>query len=104
MTPGRRAMDLAGGRDAFRNQLPLLPAIWAAHGRWRAGEPAVEAEGGRLTWAQLTARMNQVGRGLAALGLQPGDRVGLLMANDLAYVEALLGTMAAGYVAVPLNP
>jgi long-chain acyl-CoA synthetase len=97
-------MKRAAGQDAFRNPQPMAPQIWAGHGRWRADQTAVTAEGGSLTWCQLTARMNQVGRGLAALGLEAGDRVGLLMANDLAYVEALLAVMAAGYVAVPLNP
>ena len=91
-------------RGGFCNPAPLMPAIWAAHGRWRSGQTAVEAEGGSLAWGELTTRMDQVGRGLYALGLRPGARVGLLMANDLAYVEALLGVMAAGMVAVPLNP
>ena len=90
--------------NAFQNPQPLMPAFWASNGRWRAEHIAVESETGRLTWAELVARMNRVGRGLAALGLEPGERVGLLMANDLSYVEALMGTMAAGYVAVPLNP
>ncbi|MBS0295473.1 MAG: AMP-binding protein [Proteobacteria bacterium] len=82
----------------------MMPAIWAGHARQRAHEPAVLCEGGVLRWGELGARMAQVGNGLRALGLQSGDRVGLLMANDLAYVEALLGVMAAGLVAVPLNP
>jgi long-chain acyl-CoA synthetase len=90
--------------EAFRNPQPLMPAIWAGHARQRAGEPAVLCEGGSLDWGSLGARLNQVARGLARLGLKPGDRVGLLMANDLAYVEALLGIMAGGFVAVPLNP
>ena len=94
----------AKAENAFQNPQPLMPAIWASHGRWRAGQLAVESETGRLTWGALAGRMNQVGRGLLALGLEPGDRVALLMANDLAYVEALMGVMAAGLVAVPLNP
>lgn len=90
--------------EAFRNPSPMMPAIWAVHARQRAQEPAVICESGSLSWGELGARMAQVGNGLRALGLQSGDRVGLLMANDLAYVEALLGVMAAGLVAVPLNP
>jgi acyl-CoA synthetase (AMP-forming)/AMP-acid ligase II len=81
-----------------------MPDFWASNGRWRSAQVAVESETARLTWGELTARMNQVGRGLGALGLQPGARVGLLMANDVAYVEALMGVMAGGFVAVPLNP
>lgn len=90
--------------DPFRNPSPLMPDFWARHGRWRAGDIALEAESATLTWAELVRRMNRVGSGLAALGLEPGARVATLMANDAAYVEALTGIMAAGYVAVPLNP
>ena len=90
--------------EAFRNPNPMMPAIWAMHARQRARQPAVICEGGSLDWGGLGARMAQVGNGLRALGLKPGDRVGMLMANDLAYVEALLGVIAAGFVAVPLNP
>ncbi len=90
--------------NAFQNPQPLMPDIWAMHGRWRGDQIAVEAEDGALTWGELTRRMRQLGHGLAGLGLKPGDRVGLLMANGCAYVEALTGVMAAGLCAVPLNP
>ncbi len=90
--------------DSFRNPDPLMPDFWASHARWRAQDIAVDAESGARTWVELVRSMNRVGRGLAALGLEPGARVATLMANDLAYVETLIGIMAAGFVAVPLNP
>jgi acyl-CoA synthetase (AMP-forming)/AMP-acid ligase II len=97
-------MTPAETSNAFRNPRPLMPDVWAGHARWRPNQPAVTAESGALSWRELMTRAAQVGRGLQGLGLAPGDRVGLLMANDLAYVEALVGVMAAGFVAVPLNP
>ena len=90
--------------DAFRNPAPLMADIWALHGRWRASRSAVESWDGKLTWAELIARSNQVANGLKALGLKPGDRVGVLMGNSLSVVEVLVGLMRAGIVAVPLNP
>ena len=90
--------------DAFANPAPLMPDIWALHGRWRADRPAVESWDGKLTWAELIARTNRVGAGLAALGLKPGDRAAVLMGNSLSAVEVLIGLMRAGIVAVPLNP
>src|SRR6187549_3614035 len=90
--------------DAFANPAPLMPDVWALHGRWRAARTAVESWDGKLTWAELMARANQVGAGLAALGLKPGDRAGVLMGNSLSVVEVLIGLMRAGIVAVPLNP
>ena len=49
--------------NAFHNPQPLMPAFWASNGHWRSSQVAVESETGRLTWGELTARMNQVGRG-----------------------------------------
>ncbi|MBX7248444.1 MAG: AMP-binding protein [Caulobacteraceae bacterium] len=90
--------------DAFANTTPLLPEIWALHGRWRASRPAVESWDGTLTWAELMARSNQVGAGLRAIGLSHGDRAAVLMSNSLSTVEVLVGLMRAGIAAVPVNP
>src|SRR5436190_1265013 len=82
----------------------MMPEVWALHGRWRAAQRAVESWDGVLTWAELIERTNQVGNGLSAMGLRPGDRAAVLMANSLSTVEILVGLMRAGIVAVPLNP
>ncbi|MEO1203583.1 MAG: AMP-binding protein, partial [Pseudomonadota bacterium] len=39
----------------------------------------------------------------AALGLEPGDAVGILMSNSTEMLMAMLGAVCGGYVAVPLN-
>lgn len=90
--------------NAFQNPAPLMPDVWALHGRWRVDRPAVESWDGRLSWGELIARSNRVGNGLAGLGLKPGDRAAVLMGNSLSVVEVLIGLMRAGIVAVPLNP
>ena len=90
--------------DAFRNPAPLMPDIWALHGRWRAGHTAVDSWDGALSWGALISRTNQVANGLKALGLRPGDRAGVLMGNSASTVEVLIGLMRAGVAAVPLNP
>jgi malonyl-CoA/methylmalonyl-CoA synthetase len=41
---------------------------------------------------------------LQSLGLEPGDRVALLVPDKLAFLLAQLGTLFAGGVSVPLNP
>jgi len=57
----------------------------------------------RLTYGALYHRVGCFARGLMQRGLQPGDRVALLVANSTEYVEAFMAIAAAGLVAVPLN-
>jgi len=56
-----------------------------------------------LTYEQLDERCNRVARGLIDRGIRPGDRVALMWPNDVRYMEAMLGTIRSGAVAVPLN-
>ncbi|MCP3957701.1 MAG: long-chain fatty acid--CoA ligase [bacterium] len=48
------------------------------------------------TWAEFRAQVETVGRALIALGLQPGDTVGILGFNRPEWTITCLGTMAAG--------
>jgi len=57
----------------------------------------------RLTYASLTNASIRQAQRLAALGVGPGDHVGILMANCLTYMELLLGTVLLGAIAVPMN-
>lgn len=50
--------------------------------------------------AEWTARL---AGGLATLGVRPGDRVGLLMANHLEFVPLKFAVARAGAVAIPFN-
>jgi acyl-CoA synthetase (AMP-forming)/AMP-acid ligase II len=56
-----------------------------------------------LTFADLDARVNRAANALAGLGVGAGDRVGLMFANDVRFLEALFGPMRLGAVPVPLN-
>jgi fatty-acyl-CoA synthase/long-chain acyl-CoA synthetase len=57
----------------------------------------------RLTYGELFERATAVARGLAGIGVEAGDRVGLLAANGGEYVEAFFGISLLGAVIVPLN-
>jgi len=57
----------------------------------------------RWTYADLLAEAERVGRGLLALGVGPGESVGILMGNRPEAVAALFGAALAGGVAVPLS-
>ncbi|QHE86960.1 class I adenylate-forming enzyme family protein [Hydrogenophaga sp. BPS33] len=55
-------------------------------------------------YRELARRAGALGRGLTErMGLQPGDRVALLLHNCPQYLEILYGAWAAGLVVVPIN-
>jgi fatty-acyl-CoA synthase len=58
----------------------------------------------RLTWRELDAEATRTARGLAGLGLRPGDRAGIWAANCLEWVLVLHGAARAGVVLVTVNP
>ncbi len=71
----------------------------------RAGDrPAFVHRGTTLTWSQVDAAVDAAAAGLLALGLEPGDRVGLHLPNTLDFPVAYFGVLRAGLVALPLNP
>ena len=55
------------------------------------------------TWERLTHEVNRVAGGLIRLGIQPGDRVALHMANLPELVVAYLACFQVGAIAAPLN-
>jgi fatty-acyl-CoA synthase len=57
----------------------------------------------RRTYAELLDGSVRAAKGLRGLGVGPGDHVGILMANCVAYVEMMLGTAMLGAVAVLIN-
>ncbi|MGH7642017.1 MAG: class I adenylate-forming enzyme family protein [Candidatus Dormibacteria bacterium] len=65
--------------------------------------PALIQDGLQLSYSELDSQANRVANYLVTQGVSHGDRVALLWPNDARYVEALLGTMRTGAVAVPLN-
>ena len=87
----------------FESRAPLLPEILALHGRWRAQKEAVLCDGERLDWAAFTAANHRIAHGLIAAGVNPGDRVGIVMSNGLPMLHTICGVMAAGAVCVPVN-
>jgi len=89
--------------DRFDSKAPLLPAIFALHGKWRGHKDAVICGEERWNWRQFCAANHRFAHGLAAHNVQAGDRVGIVMSNGLPMVQALYGTLVAGAVSVPIN-
>jgi fatty-acyl-CoA synthase len=64
----------------------------------------VPHQGVRWTWNELAHRADEVAAGLLALGLQPGDRVGIWAPNCSEWVLTQFATARAGLVLVNVNP
>ncbi len=65
---------------------------------------ALTHAGRQLTYGELGRRVDAFAGYLARSGLRPGDFVVLALENSLEYVISLFGVLAAGAVAVPVNP
>jgi len=57
----------------------------------------------RFTYGELWAAVRRLGNALRRLGVQPGDRVGVLQTNCDQYIVAYYAAAATGAVFVPLN-
>ena len=71
------------------------PALWIVDESGREDQ---------LSFARLSQRSNQVANFLRGLGVQRGDRVLLLMPNEVALWESMLACMKLGAVIVPTTP
>ncbi|MGO9342508.1 MAG: FadD3 family acyl-CoA ligase [Acidimicrobiales bacterium] len=70
----------------------------------RFGEREALVDGDlRLSFAELAGRALEVTRAAIAIGIEPGERVGIWSPNSAAWVVAALGTVGAGAVLVPVN-
>ena len=58
----------------------------------------------RYTWAQLADEVDRCARGLLALGLQPGERVGIWSPNNAQWCITQFATAKIGVVLVNINP
>ncbi|CAN0004874.1 unnamed protein product [Phaeothamnion confervicola] len=77
--------------------------MWRDAARRRPEAEAVVCGERRLSWATLEDRVMCAAAGLQALGVSPGDRVALLLGNDVEFVIASFAVQAAGAVLVPLS-
>ncbi len=65
--------------------------------------PFVITDERTVTYDEIDAWATRLADGLAALGVGPGDRVGVVMANYLEFVPLKFAIARAGAVAIPFN-
>src|ERR1700727_199792 len=73
--------------------------------RW-GDRPALIAcqQGIRWTYRELSERVDAFAAGLIALGLKPGERVGIWSPNTAEWVVTQFATAKAGLILVNINP
>jgi amino acid adenylation domain-containing protein len=82
----------------------LLHDLFAAQVAKQPQQPAVVAAGKTLTYAELDARSNQLGRWLRQEGARPNTLVAVVMEKGWEQVVAVLAALKAGAAYLPLDP
>ncbi len=86
--------------DEYPSLVALLEATFIKYGK----NPAFSCMGKELTFEQVDKKSQQFGAYLLSRGLEPGDKVALMMPNMLQYPIALFGCLRAGLTIVNTNP
>ena len=74
-------------------------AVGAGHG----ARPAYLCDGTTITFDDLRRRVNQAGNALAALGVERGERVAILLPNRLEFVASFFGSIKIGAVPAAMS-
>jgi fatty-acyl-CoA synthase len=73
--------------------------------RWGGADALiVRHQNVRWTYAELKRRVDAFAAGLLALGLEPGDRIGIWSPNNAEWVVTQFATAKAGLILVNINP
>ena len=92
------------------SDIPLLGNTIGEHfddvvRRWPDREAlVVKHQNIRWTYSQLKEQVNALAAGLVALGLEPGDRIGIWSPNNAEWVTTQFATARAGLILVNINP
>nr|WP_083911130.1 non-ribosomal peptide synthetase [Nocardia takedensis] len=82
----------------------LVSLLDAAVARFPQRTALVGADGDRITYAELDARVNRLARHLIARGVGPESPVGLVLRRSVDLVVAMYAVARAGGAYVPIDP
>ena len=86
------------------DQYPSVNAFFDAMVEKYKSKPAFGCMGSTISYNELHKKALQLGAYLHYRGLEPGDRVGIMMPNLLQYPIAVFACLKAGLVCVNTNP
>ena len=79
------------------------PGLWTIAANHPERTAVTDPDGRHLTYGGLTAEADRIGRGLRALGLDPGSTVATLLPNSIAWLAVYFAAMESGLYVVPVN-
>ncbi|MEK7727964.1 MAG: long-chain fatty acid--CoA ligase [candidate division KSB1 bacterium] len=88
----------------YQSVYQLLNAVVAANANKLAYQFKREGQWQNVTWSEQAARCRQIAKSLLALDVAKGDRVAILSATRLEWVQCDFGIMSAGAVTVGVYP
>ena len=91
------------GSELEQSRRLVLPELIGRASRTRPNRHALVFGGDVRTYAELYERAARLASGLAASGVQAGDRVALLLHNGIEFVETLLACHRLAAIPVPIN-
>jgi fatty-acyl-CoA synthase len=98
-------LSYASGAVAPLLEKTLSQALRDAAAKFPDGEALVVSQQKiRLTWREMDAEVTRVARGLAGLGLRPGDRAGIWASNCAEWVLLQYAAGRCGVELVNVNP
>src|SRR2546430_13587550 len=106
MSGRQRARPLYRGpwtRPALHSPVVNLASGISENASSAPDRTALTFHGRPVTYAELDSAVDRTTAVLQSAGVEPGDRVALVLGNVPEFVHALYGTWRAGAVAVPLN-
>ena len=94
---------------AVPEKAATLPEVLATHVKNNADRPHIwlwlsDEEEQCITYADLDTNARAVAGGLLERGLQPGERVAIMLPTEPGFFEAFFGIVLAGGVPVPIYP
>jgi crotonobetaine/carnitine-CoA ligase len=103
VSPGWLPTD-ASADLAVEDVPDLVTALRRAAARWPDRAAWTFDGGQQLSFADVAVRSARIAGGLAARGVGPGDRVGVMLANTPSFPLVWLALARLGAAMVPLNP
>ncbi len=86
--------------DAYETLVDLIEETFEKYRK----NKAFACMGGELTFDEIDKMSLQFGAYLRSRGLEPGDKIALMMPNMLQYPIAMFGALRAGLIVVNTNP